>query len=149
MISPDDGWQDPSAETDADERPGTLQASKLHLSEQLTTVAVVDKLVDTYFQLYHSSYPIIHESTFREKCRTRNSSPFRTSFQITFYMVLAIGHWISAPETEHAQAPYYATARSMFTIKLLEAGTLGTVQALLLMVGFYTDPTYVCPFNLV
>ncbi|QDS67450.1 hypothetical protein FKW77_000584 [Venturia effusa] len=48
-------------------------------------------------------------------------------------MVLAIGHWLSASEKDHAQAPYYSAARSMFTIKLLEAGTLGTVQALLLM----------------
>jgi len=33
------------------------------------------------------------------------------------------------------QAPYYSAARSLFTIRLLEAGTLGTVQALLLMVS--------------
>lgn len=125
------------ADTDAEERyPGHLQVPDSQISEQLATSAVVDTLVDTYFQLYHSSYPILHESTFREKCRNRKSGTLKTSFQITFYMVLAIGHWLSAPEKEHAQAPYYSAARSSFTIKLLEAGTLGTVQALLLMVSF-------------
>jgi transcriptional regulatory protein GAL4 len=123
------------ADTDAQERQsGTSQATELQFSEQLTTSAIIDRLVDTYFQLYHSSYPILHESTFREKCRNRSSGPLKTSFQITFYMVLAIGHWLSMPEKEHAQAPYYSAARSMFTIRLLEAGTLGAVQALLLMV---------------
>lgn len=58
-----------------------------------------------------------------------------------FYMVLAVGHWLSAPEKELFQAPFYSAARSLFTIKLLEAGTLGTVQALLLMVGVLESST--------
>lgn len=135
LISPNAGWSDPITDAEAQEQQhGNDQASKVLLSEQLATSTVVDQLIDIYFQLYHSSYPILHESTFREKCRDRTSGPLKTSFQITFYMVLAIGHWLSAPEREHARAPYYSAARSMFTIRLLEAGTLGTVQALLLMV---------------
>ncbi|KAE9980430.1 hypothetical protein BLS_008762 [Venturia inaequalis] len=89
LISPDPGWPDPAADTDAEEEhPDNLQTSIPLLSEQLATSAVVDLLV---------------------------------------------GHWLSAPEKEHSQALYYSAARSLFTIKLLEAGTLGTVQALLLM----------------
>ncbi|TID27367.1 hypothetical protein E6O75_ATG00134 [Venturia nashicola] len=134
LISPGSDWPNPVADTDAEEQyPDNLQNSNPLLSEQLATSAFVDLLLDTYFQLYHSSYPILHESTFREKCRHRKSSTHKSSFQITFYMVLAIGHWLSTPEKEHSQAPYYSAARSLFTIKLLEAGTLGTVQALLLM----------------
>lgn len=53
---------------------------------------------------------------------------------MTFYMVLALGHWLSSSEHERMRAPYYAGARSLFTVQMLEAGTLGTVQALLLMV---------------
>lgn len=136
LISPDGGWPDPVAEIDAEEQyPGNLQTLNPSLSERLATSAVIDTLFGTYFQLYHSSYPILHECTFREKYRHRKSSTLKSSFQITFYMVLAIGHWLSAPEKEHSQAPYYSAARSLFTIKLLEAGTLGTVQALLLMVS--------------
>lgn len=47
-------------------------------------------------------------------------------------MVLALGQWLSG-ESEQLSMQYYATARSLFTMQMLEAGTLGTVQVLLLM----------------
>jgi hypothetical protein len=46
---------------------------------------------------------------------------------MSLYMGLAIGHWLSMPEKDHAQAPYYSATRSMFTIRLLEAGNSAKV----------------------
>lgn len=53
-------------------------------------------------------------------------------------MVLALGQWLSG-EPDQLSAQYYATARSLFTMQILEAGTLGTVQGLLLMASFITS----------
>ncbi|KAI0487007.1 fungal-specific transcription factor domain-containing protein, partial [Xylaria cf. heliscus] len=90
-------------------------------------------LIDQYFLHYNICYPILHEKSFRDKLadpRTRSSnSPWR----IVFYMVLAIGDWISAPESSHAQSPYYNAARSCLTFQTLESGTTETVQAFLLL----------------
>jgi transcriptional regulatory protein GAL4 len=105
----------------------------LLLLQQLTESAVVSQLVDVYFQKYNSSYPILHESTFRERYQTLGHKPNKSNFQITFYMVLAIGQWLLSSGSDEIQRPYYGVARSLFTVQMLEAGTLGTVQALLLM----------------
>lgn len=48
-------------------------------------------------------------------------------------MVLAIGDWISASESSHAQSPYYSAARSCLTFQTLESGTTETIQAFLLL----------------
>lgn len=48
-------------------------------------------------------------------------------------MVLALGQWLLSSGPDQAQRSYYAVARSLFTVQMLEAGTLGTVQALILM----------------
>lgn len=97
--------------------------------------AVVDHLVDAYFLSYNRSYPILHESTFREKYRNRQQIHSRSSWHLIFYLVLAIGHWISTGGTELSQCSYYMAARSRMSMRMLESGSLVAVQAFLMMVG--------------
>ena len=91
------------------------------------------RLVDAYFLFYNSSYPILHEKTFRERMATRQQAPSKPTWHIVYYMVLAIGYWVSTANKSKAQSPYYLAARSRLSMQMLDSGTMETVQAFLLM----------------
>jgi len=105
----------------------------LLLLQQLTESALIAPLVDAYFLKYNSSYPVLHEKTFRDRSQTLGQQPTKSNFQMTYYMVLAIGQWLLSSSPDQTQKAYYGAARSLFTVQMLESGTLGTVQALILM----------------
>lgn len=92
------------------------------------------QLVDTYFLCYNASYPILHEKTFREKIASVNiSSSLHSSWQVIYYMVLAIGHWIAHPEPDYTQTGYYQVAKSKLSFAMLESGSIEMIQAFLLL----------------
>ncbi|KAJ0162080.1 Regulatory protein GAL4 [Colletotrichum tanaceti] len=104
----------------------------------LQSTYIAGRLIDAYFLLYNTSYPVLHEKTFRERVdagrrqRPGHSPPWRVVYQ----MVLAIGHWLSSPESEHLQSVHYSAARSSLSLQMLESGTVETVQAFLLMSNY-------------
>ncbi|KAL3468124.1 fungal-specific transcription factor domain-containing protein [Aspergillus heterothallicus] len=101
--------------------------------EQLNNSAVLDTLIDAYFLHYHTSYPILHESIFRQKYHSRREVRVQLSWHPIFYLVLAIGDWIVNGGSGAEQPGYYAAARSRMSMRMLESGNLLTVQAFLLM----------------
>lgn len=114
----------------------------------LADATTLDSLVDAYFGWYNPSYPILHEKTFREKFQSRHQVHSRSSWHIIFHLVFAIGHWILGEESEAEQSKYYMTARSCMSMRMLESGTLLTVQACLLMVCFSMNfPTVKVSWN--
>ncbi|CAM1509711.1 Fc.00g000460.m01.CDS01 [Cosmosporella sp. VM-42] len=93
---------------------------------------VTNHLIDAYFLLFNACYPILHEKTFRDSViagQHLHPQPWR----VTYYMVLAIGHWVSSTESEHMDSTYYAAAKSNLSLQMLESGTVETVQAFLLL----------------
>ncbi|KAI0102100.1 fungal-specific transcription factor domain-containing protein [Nemania sp. FL0031] len=90
-------------------------------------------LIDNYFLHYNTCYPILHEKSFRDRLADQRSRYSNSPWHIIFYMVLAIGDWISSSESSHAQSSYYDTARSCLSFQTLESGTTETVQAFLLL----------------
>lgn len=109
--------------------------SPMLLSEHLANTFLLDSLVDIYFTRYNSSYPILHEHTFRQKYQSRHLIHAHSSWHLVFYLVLAIGDWILNGGSDTEQSRYYMAARSRMSMRLLESGTLLTVQAFLLMVS--------------
>lgn len=101
----------------------------------LPSSAVTNRFVDAYFQLYNTSYPIVHEAVFRaEISDSGRMLSASVTWRIIYYMVLAIGHWLSSKGSNSLeQCPYYAAARSRVSMELLEAGSTRTVQGFLLM----------------
>ncbi|KAI0425142.1 fungal-specific transcription factor domain-containing protein [Xylaria sp. FL1042] len=91
------------------------------------------QLIDNYFLFYNTCYPILHEKTFRDSIADQRRRHFSAPSRVIFYMVLAIGDWISTPEPNHAESPFYNAARSCLTFQMLESGTVETVQAFLLL----------------
>lgn len=99
----------------------------------LAKAAVAGRLIDAYFLFYNSSYPILHERTFRERYEKHAKVRPTSSYTAIVHMVLAIGQWVLGEEGP--ESPYYAAARSWLSAQALECGTLGAVQAFLLMVS--------------
>lgn len=102
----------------------------------LASSAVANLFIDAYFLFFNTSYPIIHEKTFRAKVAGDwRGAKRRSTWSTVYYMVLAMGHWVSATDQAAAQAlsPYFTAARSRMSISMLESGTIETLQAFLLM----------------
>ncbi|TKA60925.1 hypothetical protein B0A49_13223 [Cryomyces minteri] len=135
LLSPQAGPQSPNAEHTmrTSEIAGQLSgATDPAWAHRLSATFVQEQLINAYFMFYNSSYPILHESTFREQCRTKSRISRHSSWHIVYYMVLAIGEWISGYcNDEHSL--YYDAARSRFNIETLESGNTTHVQAFLLM----------------
>lgn len=101
--------------------------------QTLANESLKSYLIDAYFLFYNVSYPILHERSFRQKAAARGLTRGESSWNVIYYLVLAIGHWISTSDRDHAGSRFYAAARKSLSIHMLESGTIETVQALLLM----------------
>lgn len=111
-------------------RPSVASAT---LNAAITADATVNRLIDAYFILYNSSYPVLHEASFRKQRELRATAKATACWTALYHMVLTIGLWMLGEEPE--ESPYFAVARSWLSARALESGTLGCVQAFLLMVS--------------
>ena len=101
-------------------------------SSRISITGAHDHFVNAYFIAYNSSYPILHERTFREQYLRKAQMPSNDIWHVIYYMVLAIGEWVSGHATEH-QSLYYEAVRARLNFDILETGNMGVVQALLLL----------------
>jgi transcriptional regulatory protein GAL4 len=101
---------------------------------KLASSAVTDKLINAYFLLYNTSYPVLHSQLFGHTYAKRSQISSKSPWHMILYTVLAIGQWVLSPGGDHADSPYYLAARSRMSASMLESGTLAGVQAFLLMV---------------
>lgn len=92
-----------------------------------------DAMIDAYFRLYHVSYPIIYEPTFRAQYSEVIPRPNGVCWTVLAYVVAAIGVWSSATaSTDALDTALFAQARSMLTFDFFELGNITLVQALTL-----------------
>ncbi|KAL4882743.1 fungal-specific transcription factor domain-containing protein [Aspergillus karnatakaensis] len=127
-----------STSLDAEERRFGLRTAAHELgspsfAEHMNNTIVLDGLVDAYFRYYHPSYPILHERTFRRRYNTRRQNCPHTDWHPIFYLVLAIGEWLLGVDSGPEQSKHYNAARSRMSMRMLESGSLLTVQTFLLM----------------
>ncbi|KAK9428640.1 fungal-specific transcription factor domain-containing protein [Lipomyces doorenjongii] len=104
----------------------------LPFGNRLATTLIQSHLIDAYFVAYNSSYPIVHERTFRNQCGRRLLIPAQSPWHIVYYMVLAIGEWVSGYGTDD-HSLYYEAAHTRIRTEILESGNMVIVQALLLL----------------
>ncbi|KAF5646034.1 C6 transcription factor [Fusarium sp. NRRL 52700] len=117
--------------------PSQTHKSKPSLDPpNLANESLTNYFIDAYFLFYNVSYPILHEPSFRQKLAARGMRRGKSSWNIIYYLVLAIGHWISTSDKYHAGSRFYTAARNSLSIHMLESGTLETLQALLLMSNY-------------
>jgi transcriptional regulatory protein GAL4 len=94
---------------------------------------IAESMIDAFFRLYHVSYPILHEPTFRAQNSEVIPRPNGPCWTVLAYIVAAIGVWTSSgSSSETLDLALFSQARSLLTFNFLEVGNLTLVQALTL-----------------
>ncbi|CAG9997136.1 unnamed protein product [Clonostachys byssicola] len=98
--------------------------------------ADISRYLDDYFKIYHSSYPILHEGTFRARLSGALAKPRDGSWPLLYNIVVAIGAFVGATDASDSDIPFYKKARQSLTMDVLEKGSLSYVQGLVLMANY-------------
>ncbi|GKT44228.1 regulatory protein gal4 [Colletotrichum spaethianum] len=97
---------------------------------------ITDAMIDAYFRLYHVSYPIIHEATFRAQYAGVIPRPSGECWLVLAHTVAAIGVYTTATNLDNLDMSLFAQARSILSFNFLEVGNLTLVQALTLISNY-------------
>lgn len=102
----------------------------------MTSLSALDGYIDDYFAVYHRSYPIIHEATFRAQFMEIIPRPSGNAWQVLLHVVAALGAWSTATQRTDIHTGLFEAAKARFSFDLLETGNLVLVQALTLMANY-------------
>lgn len=119
-----------SSNGDSRASPPPTGALPLPLPSQL------DQYLDDYFGLYHPSYPIIHEPTFRAEYMEVVPRPSDCLWHVLLYVVAALGACSSGNAPLGMHVSLFEIAKSKLTIDMLETGSMLLVQILALMANY-------------
>lgn len=98
-------------------------------TQPLLTRAVIDTLVDAYFALYHPTFPILHEPTFREQYSKLDGRPGGSTWNILASLVAALGSFVSSTCSDDTDITLFNAVKARLSIESLETGNLTLVQA--------------------
>lgn len=124
--------QPPQQENSLDKIRQGILAQAYVMSSQI----VMDHLIDAYFLYYNSSYPIIHEQTFRAQYRNQAPRPKQDIWELLTNTMLALGSWCVNPEESTVDLIFYQQARIKLSSSAIETGNLPLVQALTLLSNY-------------
>ncbi|KAI4663350.1 uncharacterized protein J4E78_003762 [Alternaria triticimaculans] len=96
----------------------------------------LDAAINGYFGLYHISYPIVEEHTFRAQYAQVIPRPNGRSWHALAFMIAAIGHFTTATGPADTDRRLFMAAKSNLSIESLEIGNITLVQTLTLMSNY-------------
>ncbi|PYI07059.1 C6 transcription factor [Aspergillus sclerotiicarbonarius CBS 121057] len=116
-------------------------AERIPLKAQLLSTApsglIEQAFMDAFFLNYHTSYPFIHEGTFRAQFHEQIPRPHGQAWQILLNTILALGAWSIGDDNSDLDITFYQEARShLQQVSVFETGNLTLVQALLLLSNY-------------
>ncbi|KAK3944402.1 lactose regulatory protein lac9 and GAL4-like protein, partial [Diplogelasinospora grovesii] len=115
-------------------RDGRMSMASSRLFQSLESRLAVNRLIDSYFSVYHVSYPFIHEATFRAQYHQIIPRPQQRSWQMLLHTVLALGAWcLDGEETELDDQLYHTALSFGEDESMFESANLAFVQALVLL----------------
>jgi transcriptional regulatory protein GAL4 len=133
----------PGTQTIRLERHGLLPLNpndlltNFQVGEQLLNHQIITFLIDSYFTNYHTSYPFIHEPSFRAAYSELLPRPPDPVWQVLFYTVLTLGAWTVGDDNEVFDDYCYHKAVGNFQQQsIFEIGSLPLVQALILLSNY-------------
>ncbi|KAK8093349.1 GAL4-transcription factor [Apiospora hydei] len=104
------------------------------LSQSLASTQVMTRLMESYFSVYHVSYPFIHEATFRAQYHEIIPRPPQRSWQMLQCTVLALGAWCLDHDQDGLHDDLYHQALAFGEDEsLFESANLTLVQSLVLL----------------
>jgi transcriptional regulatory protein GAL4 len=93
--------------------------------------------IDAYFANYHTSYPFIHEATFRAQYAELVQRPEDRTWNVLLYTVLALGAWTVGGDGDGLDDIFYQRASGYLQDQsIFESASLSTVQALVLLSNY-------------
>ncbi|KAM0702561.1 hypothetical protein Q7P35_009991 [Cladosporium inversicolor] len=96
----------------------------------------LDAAINSYFSLYHISYPIVCEPTFRAQYSQVIPRPNGRSWNALAYIIAAIGLFTTATEPVVRDLDLFEAAKANISIDSLETGNITLVQALALISNY-------------
>ena len=96
----------------------------------------LDTAINSYFSLYHISYPIVCEPTFRAQYAQVIPRPNGRSWNALAYIIAAIGLFTTATEPVVRDLDLFEAAKANISIDSLETGNITLVQALALISNY-------------
>ncbi|EEQ85517.2 transcriptional regulatory protein GAL4 [Blastomyces dermatitidis ER-3] len=98
---------------------------------------VAQTVIDAYFANYHTSYPFLHEETFRAQFNEQIPRPRGHAWPILLNTVLALGAWTLGDDNVDIHETFYNEAnRYLQDVSVFEVGNLACVQAFLLLSNY-------------
>ncbi|KAM0722956.1 hypothetical protein Q7P37_001154 [Cladosporium fusiforme] len=96
----------------------------------------LDAAINSYFSMYHLSYPIVCEPTFRAQYAQVISRPSGRSWNALAYIIAAIGLFTTSTEPTVRDLDLFEAAKANISIDSLETGNITLVQALALISNY-------------
>ncbi|KAL3482895.1 fungal-specific transcription factor domain-containing protein [Aspergillus germanicus] len=125
-----------SEENDTAYSSGPQATHRPSIPFALTSMSQLEPFVDAYFRLYHCSYPIVHEATFRAQFMEIIRRPAGNAWQVLLYVISALGVFTSATHPTDIDFALFDAAKERLSIDVLETGNLVLVQALTLISNY-------------
>jgi transcriptional regulatory protein GAL4 len=98
-------------------------------AQPMLTRAMVDTLVDAYFALYHPTFPILHEPSFREQYSRLSGRISRSTWHTLANLVAALGSFVSSTCSDDTHVTLFNAVKANLSIESLETGSVTLVQA--------------------
>ncbi|KAF2676936.1 hypothetical protein K458DRAFT_396513 [Lentithecium fluviatile CBS 122367] len=96
----------------------------------------LDAAINAYFGLYHNSYPLVEEHTFRAQYSQVIPRPSGRSWHALAFMIAAVGYFTAATGPTDTDRRLFMAAKSNMSIESLEMGNITLVQTLTLMSNY-------------
>ncbi|KAJ5472982.1 hypothetical protein N7530_006983 [Penicillium desertorum] len=110
---------------------------KAQLLESAPSGLIEQAFIDAFFLNYHTSYPFIHEPTFRMQFNDPSLRPHGTAWHILLNTILALGAWCIGDDSSDLDITFYQEARGYLQqASVFETGNLTLVQGLLLLSNY-------------
>ncbi|OJD16832.1 hypothetical protein AJ78_03022 [Emergomyces pasteurianus Ep9510] len=135
------GWDVNSSTQPADASKISRDAQSMMWQSTYPGIApsqiVAQTVMDAFFANYHTSYPFIHEETFRAQFNEQIPRPRGHAWPILLNTVLALGAWTIGDDTVDIHETFYNEAnRYLQDVSVFEMGNLACVQAFLLLSNY-------------
>ena len=105
-------------------------------TEPLLTRIVVEDYIEAYFKLYHPSFPILHEATFRAEYAYEAPRPIGGVWHVLANLVVAMGAFVSGTNPDDTDLTIFKAVKAGLSIESLEAGSLTLVQIFALAANY-------------
>lgn len=111
------------------QRSGEYPSASTWLRAQpMLTRAMVDTLIDAYFALYHPTFPILHEPSFREQYARLSGRVSRSTWHTLANLVAALGSFVSSTSSDDTHATLFNAVKANLSVDSLETGSITLVQ---------------------